>query len=81
VNRFDRILSESHMPLHLRLDWQAWGDTKCVVGEPGVRDTLHPCEFFQYGPATGDCESDGHYMCKECKCLTPLKASSDLEYL
>lgn len=42
-----------------------------VTGEVGVRDRMHPCEMFDYGPNTGKCWSDGHYMCKECKELDP----------
>ena len=42
-----------------------------VTGEIGVRDRMHPCELFDYGPATGECWSDGHYMCNECKELDP----------
>jgi hypothetical protein len=42
-----------------------------VTGEVGVRDRMNPCELFDYGPGTGTCWSDGHYMCKECKHLSP----------
>jgi hypothetical protein len=42
-----------------------------VTGEVGVRDRMHPCKMFDYGPATGTCWSDGHYMCNECKELDP----------
>lgn len=42
-----------------------------VTGEVGVRDRMHPCELFDYGPPTGTCWSDGHYMCYECKKLDP----------
>jgi hypothetical protein len=42
-----------------------------VVGEVGVRDRLHPCKLFDYGPCTGACWSDGHYMCSRCKLLDP----------
>ena len=44
-----------------------------VVGEPGIRDRMNLCESFDYGPASGDCWSDGHYMCKECKNLDPTR--------
>jgi len=37
------------------------------VGTPGIRDINHPCEVFAYGDPKGDCETDGHYMCKECR--------------
>lgn len=42
-----------------------------VVGEIGVRDRMNPCKVFNYGPSAGRCESDGHYMCSECKELNP----------
>ncbi len=42
-------------------------------GEPGIRDVDAPCEVFdpvgtafQTAPGTGDCETDGHYICAEC---------------
>jgi len=80
MNRFTRILSESHLPYDMRqtriVYLKLYDD--CRVGDPGVRDTLNPCDYFKYGTASGDCESDGHYMCKECKCLTPLKAGRAL---
>ena len=40
-----------------------------TVGQNFIRDTEHPCEFFQltpYGSGDGKCEGDGHYMCMEC---------------
>lgn len=42
-----------------------------VTGEVGVRDRMYPCHMFDYGPGIGTCWSDGHYMCKECKHLSP----------
>lgn len=42
-----------------------------VTGEVGVRDRMYPCKMFDFGPATGTCWSDGHYMCNECKELDP----------
>lgn len=44
-----------------------------VVGEVGVRDRMNPCDMFDYGPGSGTCWSDGHYMCKECKHLSPTR--------
>lgn len=63
MNRLQRVLLQSHLPMAMMQFEHS------VVGEPGVRDTLHPCESFEYGPASGDCWSDGHYMCKECRHL------------
>jgi hypothetical protein len=72
MNRFDRILSESHLPYDMMQNKPVYLKVyNSIVGQPGVRDTFNPCEYFQYGVASGDCESDGHYMCKECRYLTP----------
>ena len=40
-----------------------------AVGYPGVRDPESPCEHFRPGSPTerGDCQGDGHYLCRECK--------------
>lgn len=42
-------------------------------GAPGVRDPEYPCELFdgKSYDGTGDCESDGHYLCQECSHLSP----------
>lgn len=37
-----------------------------TLGQPGVRDVNHPCEVFSPGVPSGDCQSDGHYLCGEC---------------
>jgi len=41
------------------------------VGDKGVRDPECPCvDFDPSPPQLGDfreCQSDGHYLCKECK--------------
>jgi hypothetical protein len=44
-----------------------------MMGTVGVRDPDHPCEEFdgQHYDGTGDCMSDGHYMCTECSHLSP----------
>ena len=43
------------------------------LGAPGVRDPDAPCSGFDPGkPGTApiaDCDSDGHYLCSECKRL------------
>lgn len=45
------------------------------IGVPGLRDKENPCPF--YAPVTNknnwlpECESDGHYLCKECKNYKP----------
>lgn len=42
-------------------------------GTPGVRDADAPCESFdpagkdfEDAPGRGTCETDGHYICREC---------------
>lgn len=42
-------------------------------GTPGVRDVDAPCEDYQPAgapwkdaPGTGGCDTDGHYLCREC---------------
>lgn len=42
-------------------------------GTPGVRDADAPCEdfepvgrAFEDAPGEGNCETDGHYLCREC---------------
>lgn len=39
--------------------------------EKWKRDSEHPCDGFEKGKPlyweTPDCETDGHYMCDECK--------------
>lgn len=56
------------------LVWEVNGrDGRIPDGEPGIRDVDAPCDFFEpagapwvYADGTGDCETDGHYICKEC---------------
>ncbi len=49
---------------------------QCIVGMPGVRDPEHPCDVFdplpegEHPDGRGDCLSDGHYMCRECRRLS-----------
>lgn len=42
------------------------------IGVPGLRDKENPCDWYMPNKNIhlnlhGDCESDGHYLCKECK--------------
>jgi hypothetical protein len=44
---------------------------KLGVGIPSMRDPDNKCEFYtprkrRGGDAPADCQSDGHYLCKEC---------------
>ena len=55
-------------------------------GERGIRDVDAPCESFvptgapyELSLGGGDCETDGHYICKECVhiSLSTLRARLD----
>jgi len=50
-----------------------------MVGDPFVRDPDFPCEHFESRPWRpgdfNDCETDGHYLCRECPHKEP--ASGD----
>jgi hypothetical protein len=37
------------------------------VGAPGLRDVDAPCPDFEPGTPSGSCETDGHYLCWECR--------------
>jgi hypothetical protein len=51
-----RRLADSIEPAHLP-----------VVGRPGERDPENPCADFDPGTPSGECETDGHYLCAECR--------------
>ena len=37
-------------------------------GTPGVRDAAAPCSTFEPGESgRGDCGTDGHWLCRECR--------------
>lgn len=44
-----------------------------IFGTAGVRDPQNPCELFDglRFDGTGECQSDGHYLCTECSRLSP----------
>lgn len=42
-------------------------------GIPKVRSWQDPCGEFRYGEPSGQCHSDGHYLCDECKWADPLR--------
>lgn len=37
------------------------------LGLEHLRDPGAQCEVFAYGKPQGDCRTDGHYLCDECK--------------
>jgi hypothetical protein len=39
---------------------------RAVLGQPGMRDPDAPCDDFNPGTPSGECRTDGHYMCDEC---------------
>lgn len=64
LNRFSLILLPEVVP-----------ETRVVaydpnLGRPGFRSTEDPCEYFQPGEPSGDCYTDGHYLCIECDQLS-----------
>jgi len=40
-------------------------------GTPGLRDPDNPCHEFDAGASAGDCETDGHYLCRKCRHRNP----------
>jgi hypothetical protein len=40
-------------------------------GTTGVRDVDAPCEAFRPGTPAGHCDTDGHYLCAECRVCRP----------
>lgn len=42
---------------------------RSILGSPGVRDPDAPCSAFHPGEPLedGDCDTDGHYLCRECR--------------
>jgi hypothetical protein len=54
-------------------------------GTPGVRDVDAPCEDYQPGasgpPQSANCESDGHYLCHECRWYAPQLDPGAKEYV
>lgn len=64
--RFERIEADKIVRLTVY-------DPGC--GVKGIRDSDYPCEAFDpfepgYKP-NGDCDTDGHYLCIECRNLNP----------
>jgi hypothetical protein len=59
------------------LDWENLrrfvNNQPVLFGTVGVRDPDNVCEVFdgKNYDGTGDCLSDGHYLCKECSHLSP----------
>jgi len=73
--RYERIIRSIKSELETKALEEQYRNN--VIGEVGIRDRMHPCEWFDYGPATGTCWSDGHYMCCECKELAPDRIGYD----
>jgi hypothetical protein len=70
------------MKIHIDFDFWRWlaklamskmvKRGKIPTGIPFHRDPDNICEFYAPGkrfatiPSTNNCQSDGHYLCKEC---------------
>lgn len=63
--RFERILDERVLPFPKLTVF----DPGC--GVKGIRDSDNPCEAFDPGIPNGMCQTDGHYICIECRELDP----------
>lgn len=50
-----------------------------TVGGNGVRDTEHPCTMFTEGTPAGTCNTDGHYLCRECVHAVPFCTGCDYQ--
>jgi hypothetical protein len=48
---------------------------RTAFGQRGVRDPEYPCAEFLPGEPSGQCMSDGHYLCNECTWSVPLCAT------
>jgi hypothetical protein len=71
----ERLDTSSSAPLPV-----AWEElSRAINGQPallgtiGVRDPDGVCEDFdgRHYDGSGDCHSDGHYLCVECSHLSP----------
>lgn len=72
-NRFLRVLN--HPVIVLPEDIEPitlTPDPGC--GVKGIRSTDHPCDVFDnespYVEAEADCDTDGHYLCDECRFMS-----------
>jgi hypothetical protein len=62
--RIEELEAELRVSLQRELD-DSGADLR--VGERWLRDPDAPCEAFEPGtPGSGDCETDGHYLCEKC---------------
>ena len=59
-----------HITWHLRVIHDTVF-TRPPDGIPGIRDIDCPCGGFEPGDPAGVCDTDGHYICIECKHLDP----------
>lgn len=60
--------------IFLELSWMI--DGFIPDGVPGIRSVDHPCSAFTPGVPRGTCDSDGHYICQECKHLSYFKTDA-----
>lgn len=50
------------------------------TGIPGIRDPENRCTGYEprrRGGGDFDCESDGHYLCRECAHFTPITSDDN----
>jgi hypothetical protein len=45
----------------------AYANGRTILGMDGVRDPESLCDAFARGTPAGTCDTDGHYLCDECR--------------
>lgn len=55
--------------IHSSKSYSSCAVLAATFGAPGVRDPDLPCKVYDPGEPSGQCDSDGHYLCKECRHL------------
>ena len=50
--------------------------TGSLFGKPEVRDPDSLCQGFVPGEAAGDCQTDGHHLCADCRVRDPALISN-----
>lgn len=69
LTRLQRVLEEDRIiPVPW---WEKPFQVDPGLGVKGIRSTEFPCEAYDPGEPSGDCHTDGHYLCIECKNLDP----------
>lgn len=65
----DRVLAELVQVAAMCFRYNETGGAHLAgkgAGDDGLRDPAAPCAMFSNGEPRGDCEGDGHYLCRKC---------------